>query len=62
MKIDNFSVVIFAIKIFLSMQNLTGSSIVLLSSCCVAYFGQKTDLKILPMDIFFSKLLDDIIF
>ena len=38
---ENFEVVIFAIKGFLSMQNLTWSSIVLFSSFCVAYFGKK---------------------
>ena len=49
---ENFEAVIFAIKSFLSVQNLTWSSIVLFSSFCVAYFGKKKHLKILPMDIF----------
>ena len=44
--------VIFAIKSYLSMQNVPGSSMVLFSSFYVAYFGQKTSLKILYMDIF----------
>ena len=34
------------------MQNLTGSSLVLFSSFCAAHFGQRTNLKILPIDIF----------
>ena len=48
---DNFNVVIFATKSFPSMQHL-GISIVLFSSFCIAHFGQKTNLKILPMAIF----------
>ena len=35
-----------------SMQNFTGSSIVLFSSFCVTYFCQKMNLKIWHMDIF----------
>ena len=34
------------------MKNLTGSSMVLFSSLCVAYFGIKKKLKILTMGIF----------
>ena len=53
-KVENFKVVIFAIKIFLWMQDLTWSSMVLLSSLCVSVLHTlvKTNLKILPMDIF----------
>ena len=50
---ENFEVVIFAIKSFLSIQSLTGSSIVLFLSVCVAYLGKKrTNLEILHMEIF----------
>ena len=60
---ENFKVVIFAIKSFHSMQNLTGSSMVqfspffvprtlVLHILHVTYFGQKTNLKVLPLDIF----------
>ena len=50
-KDDNFNVVIFAIKGFLSIQNLTGRSMVPLSCFSVAYFGKKKNLKTLPVDI-----------
>ena len=49
---ENFEVVIFVTKSFLSMQSLTGSSIVLFLSVYVAYLGKKTNLKILHMEIF----------
>ena len=37
---------------FVSMQNMTGSSMVLFSCFYVAHFGQKTNLKNLHVDIF----------
>ena len=51
---ENFKAAIFATKKnIVSMQNFTGSSMVLLfSSFCTAYFCQKTNLKILHMDVF----------
>ena len=54
---ENFKAVIFAAKSFVSMQNFTGSSLVLFSSFCIAYFCQKTNLKFFIWT--FSKLLDD---
>ena len=49
---QNFRAVIFATKSFLSIQNWTGSSMVLFSSFYVVYFGQKANLKFFHMDIF----------
>ena len=49
---ENFKAVIFDTKSFMSMQNLTGSSMVPFSSFCVAYFGHNTNLKILDIYIF----------
>ena len=58
---ENFKVVIFAIKSILSIQNLTGSSMLLFLSFCVAHFvkknGQKKVLKFYLWTI--SKLLND---
>ena len=48
---ENFKAVIFATTSIISMQNFTGSSMVLFSSFYMAYFCQKTNLKILHMNI-----------
>ena len=48
----NFNVVIFAIKSFLPMQDLMGSSMVFLSSVLHTLVKKKMDFKILPLDIF----------
>ena len=47
---ENFKIVIFIKKNFLSVHNLTGSEIVFIS--CVEYFGIKADFKIISMEIF----------
>ena len=49
---ENFKIVIFAMKSFLSMQRLAGDSLELFSSFFEYLYGKKTNLNILPMDIF----------
>ena len=55
---ENFRIVIFAEKNFLSKRNLRASSMVLFSYFYVAYFGQKRIWKFYLW--VFSKLLDNI--
>ena len=58
-KSENFKFVIFAIKCFLSKQNLTGISLMLFLSFCVAYFVKKKLIWKFYLWTF-SKLLDNI--
>ena len=54
---ENFKAVIFTTQNIVSMQNFTGSSMMLSSSSCMTYFLSKNELFFFIWT--FSKLLDD---